>query len=209
MRTHWSTNGSFGLAVLGSAGALALTLAGPLPGRDGGGASPIPPARAVEVLAFDVAEDGTRFSFDEEPVFDDGLPAYGNGFVTQGYIYPAGTLTCGAEGCNGVLEDGSPEFPDLVLGEWTCWGTHVGDGAHTATGPWVVTTQLFGLGSALGAETIVTTGYELADLREPGLRAIVGGTGIYRSSRGEQRQALLGFNPSFGVALKVELRVEP
>ena len=44
-------------------------------------------------LEVDIAEDGTRFVIDEAPVFDDGFPAYGNPFVTQGYIYPAGTLT--------------------------------------------------------------------------------------------------------------------
>ena len=43
-------------------------------------------------LQFDIAEIGTRFVFDEAPVFDDGFPAYGNAFVTEGYIYEAGTL---------------------------------------------------------------------------------------------------------------------
>ena len=43
-------------------------------------------------LAFDVAEDMTRFVFAEQPVHEDGMPAYGNPFITQGYIYPAGTL---------------------------------------------------------------------------------------------------------------------
>ena len=47
-------------------------------------------ARTMEV---DIAENGRRFVFDEAPVFDDGMPAYGNPFVTQGYIYPAGTLS--------------------------------------------------------------------------------------------------------------------
>ncbi|HZA22612.1 MAG TPA: hypothetical protein VFA32_08420, partial [Dehalococcoidia bacterium] len=46
------------------------------------------PAHAnTMVLKFDVAEDATRFVFDEAPVFDDGLPAYGNAFVTSGYLY--------------------------------------------------------------------------------------------------------------------------
>ena len=58
----------------------------------------------------EVAEDGTRFVFDEAPLLENGYPAYGNAFVTQGYIYPAGTL----DGTNGVNADGSPEFPELV-----------------------------------------------------------------------------------------------
>ena len=43
-----------------------------------------------EAFEFEVAEDATRFAFDDEPVFDDGMPGYGNPFVTQGYIYEAG-----------------------------------------------------------------------------------------------------------------------
>jgi len=46
----------------------------------------------VEVMHFDIAEDGTRFVFAEDPVFEDGMPDYGNSFVTRGYIYPEGTL---------------------------------------------------------------------------------------------------------------------
>ena len=55
-------------------------------------------------LEVDIAEDGTRFVIDEAPVFDDGFPAYGNPFITQGYIYPDGTLT----DSNGVNPDGRP-----------------------------------------------------------------------------------------------------
>jgi hypothetical protein len=41
-------------------------------------------------------------------VHEDDLPAYGNSFITQGYIYEYGTLN----GSNGVLPNGKPEFPD-------------------------------------------------------------------------------------------------
>ncbi len=74
---------------------------------------------APAISTFEVAEDHTRFAFAPAPVFDDGMPAHGNPFVTQGYIYPAGTLS---EGVSGTLEDGSPAFPDKVLGTWTCDG---------------------------------------------------------------------------------------
>jgi len=66
----------------------------------------------------DIAENGTRFSPDETPAFPDGLPAYGAEFITEGYIYPAGTLT----GPNGANPDGSPEFPNRVIGRWVCRG---------------------------------------------------------------------------------------
>ncbi|MEM9383931.1 MAG: hypothetical protein AAGA68_02650 [Pseudomonadota bacterium] len=161
-----------------------------------------------ELLHFDIAEDGTRFVFDEEHRFEDGLPAYGNVFTTQGYIYPRGLLTCTDEGCNGVLEDGSPEFPEQVLGEWTCWGTHVGDGARTLTGPWVITNQQFDLGQRFGDQTVLTNGYELVDIDVPVKRAIQGGTGRFTGAEGQQQQTLLGFNPSDGVALRVVLSVQ-
>lgn len=134
---------------------------------------PWAPGADVNVVKFDVAESASRFVFDEEPVFDDGFPAYGNAFVTQGYIYPHGTL----DGSNGVLPNGEPEFPDKVIGEWTCRGWFVGDGAHTESGPWVITTQVYDLGDAPGDVTLVSEGYELADVNESVQRAITGGTG--------------------------------
>ena len=163
--------------------------------------------RTIEV---DIAEDGTRFVFDEAPVFDDGFPAYGNPFVTQGYIYPAGTLT----DSNGVNPDGSPEFPDKVIGEWSCRGYFIADGAHTTEGSWVFTTQLFAFGDDAdsGAETIVVTGYEGAEVGEIVTGAITGGTGRYATARGEADQELLGLNnpelATMGINKTVELELE-
>jgi hypothetical protein len=48
---------------------------------------------AAETLKFDAAENGTHFSFDETPADGDGLPAYGTEYITEGYLYPYGTLT--------------------------------------------------------------------------------------------------------------------
>lgn len=152
---------------------------------------------------FDAAEDATRFVWSERPVHEDGMPAHGNAFVTQGYIYPYGTL----DGGNGVLSDGSPEFPDLVIGEWTCRGWFVGEGAHTESGPWVITTQLFNFGNQPGDATIVTEGYEIADVGVAIERAITGGTGRYSGASGEGAQVLLGFNASEGVNLRFELTI--
>ena len=157
----------------------------------------------VGTLRFDAAEDATRFVFADAPVHDDGMPAYGNAFVTQGYIYPAGTLT----ESNGVNPDGSPEFPDQVLGEWTCRGWFVGDGAHTTTGPWVVTTQLYGFGGEAGDATRASEGYEIADVGVAIERAVAGGTGPYAGARGEAAQVLLGFNASQGVNLSFEIAI--
>jgi hypothetical protein len=136
---------------------------------------------STEVLRFDVAEDPTRFVFAPTPVDGDGLPAYGNYFITQGYLYPEGTLN----GSDGVLPNGKHQFHDKVLGEWTCWGSHVGEGAKTKTGPIVVTTQLYQLGDRGGDRTVVTEGYELADVGVPVKRAITGGTGRFSSAAGD------------------------
>src|SRR5690606_5943756 len=40
--------------------------------------------RAETSLEIDISENMSRFSFDEAPVFDDGMPAFGNDFITQG-----------------------------------------------------------------------------------------------------------------------------
>jgi hypothetical protein len=156
----------------------------------------------MEAMRFEVAEDGARFIFGQERLFEDGMPNYGTPFVTEGFIYPEGTLN----GSNGVLADGSPEFPDQVLGKWTCYGYMIGDGAHTTTGVWVVSTQVYEFYDS--GDIIVTNGFELADLNVPAARAITGGTGEFSTARGEQIQELLGFTEQMGVNLTVEFQVE-
>jgi hypothetical protein len=101
----------------------------------------VPAAASADgaLRAFDVAEDLSRFVHDEAPVFDDGMPAFGNAFVTQGYVYPAGTLDGGVEG---TPPEGGPAFPDKVIGTWTCDGYYVGDGFRTETGTVVITRQV-------------------------------------------------------------------
>ena len=172
----------------------------------------LPAAAEARTLKFDVAENGKRFVFDEAPVDADGLPAYGNAFVTEGYMYPEGTLSCHADGdhtvCSGTNPDGSPEFPDKVVGRWSCRGWFVGDGAKTTTGAWVVTTQIYDFGEIPGDETLVSDGYELVDIGVAGGRAITGGTGKYRRAHGEAQQILLGYNPSDGVSLQFEIKVK-
>ena len=172
---------------------------------DGGYWNPGNGKAGVDTLTFDVAEDMTRFAFDPDLTFEeDGMPAHGSSFVTQGYLYPEGTL----EGTNGVNPDGSPEFPDKVIGSWTCYGTLIGEGAHTTSGAWVVSTQIYSFGDETGRNTIVTDGYELADIGVEVKRAITGGTDDYANARGEGRQELLGFNASGGVSISVELDVK-
>lgn len=152
-------------------------------------------------LRFEVAEDGTRFVFDDLNLYEDGMPAYGSAFVTQGYIYPEGTLN----GTNGVLANGEPEFPDLVLGEWTCYGWMIGEGAQTESGEWVISTQVYQFNDG---STIITDGFEIVDFEQPIARAITGGTGAYRGAAGELMQVLHGFTEQMGVNLSVEFQLD-
>jgi len=92
-----------------------------------------------------------RFSADETPADREGLPAYGTEYITEGYLYPLGTPYRQQR----VHADGSPEFPDKVIGHWSCRGWHVGNGFKTQTGPWVATTQIFDLGKTIGEKMIV------------------------------------------------------
>ncbi len=158
-------------------------------------------AKQPEVIEFDVAEDMYRFIFDQDVAYDDGLPADGSSFITRGYLYPVGTLN----ESNGVNPDGSPEYPDLVIGEWICQGYMINDAGHATEGVWVFSTQFFQFGDEPGAETITTIGYELADVGEAISRAITGGTGKYNDARGESQQTLLGLNASEGVNLRVQI----
>lgn len=154
-------------------------------------------------LRFDIAEIPSRYAFDESRADENGMPIYGTPFITQGYIYPEGTLN----GTNGVLENGEPEFPDLVLGLWICKGWTVMESMDSAGQPAAVTTQLFQFGDVEDNNVITTEGYEMMDIDVPVTRAITGGSGDHFAVRGEQEQVLLGFSDQMGVNLRVELRL--
>jgi hypothetical protein len=155
------------------------------------------------VLRFDVAEDGTRYVWSGDPKLADGMPTNGTPFFSQGYIYPEGTLT----ESNGVLADGSPEFPDKVLGQWTCYGWWIGDATHIEqSAPWL-TTHLFNFGGEFGEATLVSDGYSINDMGVPLDRAITGGTGLYTEARGVQVETNLGFNASKGGNFRYEVRI--
>ena len=159
-------------------------------------------AHAGDLTSFDVAEDLSRFVWSSAPVFEDGMPAYGNAFITQGYIYEDGTLDSGVEG---TLADGSPAFPDKVIGTWTCDGFFVGDGARTTTGAMVITRQVFEFHTG---EVLINQGAELADINVPATRVITGGTGQFKGLSGEMTQKLLGMSDGYGVRLLIDLAPE-
>jgi len=145
-------------------------------------------AHADAPMAFDVAEDHTRIFMAAQPLHENDMPAHGNAFVSQGYIYPEGTLEANTAG---VLEDGSPAFPALVLGSWTCDGYFVGEGGNATTGVWVISRQVFAFD---GGDTIITQGTEIADTGVENLRPITGATGDYAEHSGGMYQTLLGLS---------------
>lgn len=151
---------------------------------------------------FDVAEDHTRFVFASQPVHESGMPAHGNPFVTQGYIYPAGTLKGTASGVN---EDGSPTYPDKVLGTWTCNGWFVGDGGDATTGVWLVSRQIFDFDNG---DMVITQGTEIADVDVANLRPITGATGGYADVEGVMAQTMLGFTEHMSVNIQFEIQKE-
>lgn len=156
-------------------------------------------AQADTATAFDVAEDHTRIHMASAPLHENGMPAHGNAFISQGYIYPAGTLEAGT---TGVLEDGSPAFPNLVLGTWTCDGYFVGEGANTETGVWIISRQVFAFADG---DTIVTQGTEIVDTGVDNLRPITGATGDYANVSGAMVQTLLGFSEQMTVNVSFRL----
>lgn len=153
-------------------------------------------ASAWKQQTVDVAEDPSRFVFDGDHLIDEGdlagLPAYGDGFVTQGWIYPAGTLSEDDPGVECEFnEEGLPTSCVPLyepIGVWTCYGYHVGEGAATLAGYAVVTTQIFDFGEGDGSQSIVTAGMESIGLGEVTYRSITGGTGTYSKARGQQTQ---------------------
>jgi len=154
----------------------------------------------AQMVAFDVAENGTRLAFDPSFADDGGLAMRGAAFVTEGYIYPAGTLT----DSNGVLEDGSPEFLDLVIGKWMSRGWVTEDFANATTGPFLATQHLYTFGTGMGSFTFVSDGEELIDPGVAITRPITGGSGPLSSSGGQIDQTLLGFNATQGLNLHFE-----
>ena len=142
------------------------------------------------VFTVDVAEDFNLFN--PTPVNpSDTQPERGSFFVTEGNIYPAGT----------IKGDGASFDPSMAgaFGRWFCRGTHlVPASAIPDAAFWVQTAQLFLLPD--DTRSIATEGVEGNGTV---VRAISGGTGKYRDYVGEQRQEFLGFNATGGVNLRV------
>ena len=162
-------------------------------------------AQSESDLVLDVCINGSNFVF-QGPTHSDGSPAFGATFVVDGVIYPENTLEERGQTA-GLFMDGSPQFPNLVLGKWLCYGTFVSDGAHTAEGqPDVVTTQIFDFDPENpGQSTLITHGYEVVGFNSPFKRALQGGTGIYSAFRGQMLQTILALNSTGAGNVRFEI----
>ena len=89
-------------------------------------------ARADETFSVDIVADCNRF-ISEGVGHPHPGPVFGDYFMQEGLIYEGGTLSAncaGGDGC-GLNPDGTAEFPEAVIGKWTCYGSFVGNGGAT------------------------------------------------------------------------------
>jgi hypothetical protein len=146
--------------------------------------------RDTIVFTVDVAEDFSLFS----PTFvkpTDTQPERGSFFVTEGNIFPAGTI----KGDGATFDPNS----DGAIGRWFCRGTHLVSATEFPTSARAVhTAQLYLLPDE--SKSLATDGVEG---NVPVQRALTGGTGPFKGYVGEQRQEMLGFNATGGVNLRV------
>jgi hypothetical protein len=186
-------------------------------------------ALAVPAVAAHATEPYTTFSVDIvadcNRFISEGVghphpgPVFGDYFMQEGLIYEGGTLSAnceGGDGC-GLNEDGTPEFPEAVIGKWTCYGSFVGKGGATAEGVWLYSTQVYEFDVeqvepnvfAPGEHALVSVGPERNDLNVPWDRAITGGYGKFRHARGQLQQTKIGFNQTECENFTVDVEIRP
>lgn len=156
-------------------------------------------ARKREPIVFsvDVAEEFGKF-VPTMVKLEDTQPERGSFFITEGRIFPAGT----------IQGDGANFDPSQRghIGVWFCRGTHLVAADEIPAAPlWVDTVQLYVLGRQ-GKEQLSTEGVEGSGTAR---RIVTGGTGNYAGWTGEQRQTFLGFNSTGGVNLRVTFILRP
>ncbi len=184
------------LSCLATAAGLAMIL-GPAAYAQQADAERTARKREPIVFTIDVAEDFGKFV----PTMvkpEHTQPERGAFFVTEGRIFPAGT----------IQGDGANFDPNQAghIGVWICRGTHLVAANEIPAAPlWVTSAQLFVLGRQ-GKEQLTTEGVEGNGTVR---RIVTGGTGNFEGWTGEQRQVFLGFNARGGVNLRVTFTLRP
>lgn len=150
------------------------------------------------VITVDVAEDlaGKFVPTLVKPT--DTQPERGSFFVTEGRVFPAGTI-------QGDGADFNP-YQRGHIGVWFCRGTHLVAANEIPAAPlWVDSAQLYILGRQ-GKEQLSTEGVEGSGTVT---RIATGGAGNFAGWTGEQKQTFLGFNSTGGVNLRVTFILRP
>jgi hypothetical protein len=151
------------------------------------------PERIEFVL--DVAEDMDLFVEPRIPVGTE--PLRGSFFVTEGKIFPYGTIPANGSEFN-------PKTVAGAIGTWFCKGTFLVKGSvFDKTAAAVLSDQMYLFKD--GTQSIATTGTEGGV--GVAVRPVIGGTGYYAGYTGEQTQEFLGFNKTGGVNLRVTVKL--
>ncbi|HSA81230.1 MAG TPA: hypothetical protein VLE23_10430 [Geminicoccaceae bacterium] len=194
------------LAIFGLSLTAILTAAG------ASAAGPASPTFSIDVVA-----DCNRLITNGTP--QSASPALGDSFMQQGLIYRPGTLVAhcpNGDGC-GLNPDGTPEFPDEVIGKWTYWGSFIGIDEATEPGVWLHSTQVYEFGATEIGEyvfepvthVLASDGRERIDLRAPFNRAITGGSGRFEDADGEITQIRIGLNQTKCENFTFEFNIRP
>jgi len=142
-------------------------------------------------FTIDVAEDMDKYVEHRTAAGEE--PVRGSQFVTEGNIYPVGTIS----------GNGDQFDPNMAgsHGTWFCKGVFLVKGSEFDKSPRaVLSDQIYLLPN--DRHSIATTG---AEGNGTAIRAVTGGTGAYAGYVGEQRQEFLGFNKTGGVNLRVTI----
>jgi len=142
-------------------------------------------------FTIDVAEDMDKYVEHRTAAGEE--PVRGSQFVTEGNIYPAGTIA-------GKGEEFDPNMQGSQ-GTWFCKGVFLVRGSQFDQSPRaVLSDQIYLLPD--DRHSIATTG---AEGNGTAMRVVTGGTGAFTGYVGEQRQQFLGFNKTGGVNLRVTI----
>jgi hypothetical protein len=147
---------------------------------------------AAPDFSIDIAVDCNRY------IENAAQPGTGGSFLQEGIIYRPGTLAAhcpNGNGC-GVNRDGTPEFPNAVIGRWRCWGSFV---QAAAGSPPLYSTQIYELrydngDTTPGEHALVSHGPEWGNSDVPLKRVIAGGYGRFQAAYGAVAQSRIGFN---------------
>lgn len=174
------------------------------------------PAHAFGSFGADVAADCKRFT---STAATPEMPGFGDFFMQEGVMYRAGTFDkyCPDTFDCGFNADGTPQFPDEIVGKWTCWGSFVGNGIATSQGVWLYSTQVYELYVeeleeyvfTPGRHQLISSGPERLEQDVPFQRAITGGAGWYRSASGEVTQTKIGINQTECENFTFDFRLNP